>query len=204
MAEAAPVQPREKVAQALSQLWWLPLIRGIMFFILGSYALFRPGLTAIALAQVIGFFIIFDGSFLIIAGITGNVPSRGWTIARGLLEILAGAFVFGNSLLFATVTGTMLVYMLAFTALTSGILEIIAAIHDRKQIQGEGWLILGGVLSIIFGMLLLASPLSFGIFMLRVIGAFAVFSAVSMIFYAFRLRKLGKKLAGQAPSTAES
>ena len=195
MAEATPAQPRERVAQALSRLWWLPLLRGIMFIILGCYALTKPGMTATALAQVIGFLAIFEGTIFIVAGIMGEVPSRGWSIFRGLVEVLAGAFVFANPFLFTVVAGTTLVYMLAFAAVFSGILEIIAAIKDRKEIEGEGWIILGGVLSVIFGLILLSAPLAFGVFIVRVLGAFAIFSGVTMITYAFRLRKLGQKLA---------
>ena len=45
-----------------------------------------------------------------------------------------------------------------------------------------------------FGVVLLISPLSFGLFMVRVLGAFAIFSGVSLIVFAFRLHGLGKKL----------
>jgi uncharacterized membrane protein HdeD (DUF308 family) len=195
MVEVSPVQPRAKVAEAISRLWWLPLLRGMMFFLLGSYALFRPGMTAAALAQVIGFFVIIEGIFLVIAGVVGDVPSRGWTIVRGVIELLVGIFVFANSLLFTVVVGTTLIYLLAFATIVSGIMEIVAAIRDRKEISGEGWLILGGILSVIFGLVLLSSPLSFGIFMVRVIGVFAIISSITMILFAFRLRKLGKRLA---------
>ncbi len=186
--------PRDRVAGALGSLWWLPLIRGILLCLLGGYALFRPGLTMVALAQVVGIFAIVDGILSLIAGIKGNIPSRGWVIVRGVLEILVGAFVFANPLIVAGVTGTFLVSVLAFSAIISGALEIVAAIQDRKQIEGEGWLILGGAMTVLFGVVLLISPLSFGLFMVRVLGAFAIFSGVSLIVFAFRLRGLGKKL----------
>jgi uncharacterized membrane protein HdeD (DUF308 family) len=70
---------------------------------------------------------------------------------------------------------------------------MIAAIQDRKQIEGEGWLILGGALTVLFGVVLLVAPLSFGLFMVRVLGVFAIFSGVSMFVFAFRLRGLGKR-----------
>ena len=194
MSEASSATPRDRVAGALGSLWWLPLIRGILFSLLGSYALFRPGMTIGALAQVVGIFVILDGILSIIAGIMGDVPSRGWVIVRGVLEILVGAFVFANPLIVAGVTATFLVSVLAFSAILSGVLEIVAAIQDRKQIEGEGWLILGGAMTVLFGVVLLISPLSFGLFMVRVLGAFAIFSGVSLIVFAFRLRGLGKKL----------
>ena len=194
MSEASSTTPRDRVAGALGSLWWLPLIRGILLFLLGGYALFRPGMTIGALAQVVGIFVIVDGILSIVAGIMGDVPSRGWVIVRGVLEILVGAFVFANPLIVAGVTATFLVYMVAFSAILSGVLEIVAAIQDRKQIEGEGWLILGGAMTVLFGVVLLISPLSFGLFMVRVLGVFAIFSGVSLIVFAFRLRRLGKKL----------
>ena len=194
MSEASSATPRDRVESALGSLWWLPLIRGILLFLLGGYALFRPGMTLGALAQVVGIFVIVDGILSIVAGIMGDVPSRGWVIVRGVLEILVGAFVFANPLIVAGVTATFLVYVLAFSAILSGVLEIVAAIQDREQIEGEGWLILGGAMTVLFGVVLLISPLSFGLFMVRVLGASAIFSGVSLIVFAFRLRGLGKKL----------
>jgi len=188
--------PRQQVAEAIGCMWWLPLLRGIFLLILGGYALFRPGMTAAVLTQVIGIFLIADGVLAILAGIVGDVPSRVWTIVRGVLAILIGIFVFANPVLVAGVTATALLYVLAFTAIVVGCMEIFAGIRDRKEIEGEGWLILGGVLTVIFGVLLLIAPLSFGMLVVRILGIFAILSGISLIIFAFRLRGFGKKLAG--------
>ena len=202
MTEAASVSPRERVAEsprervaeAIGSLWWLPLLRGILLLGLGGYALFRPGMTIGTLAQVVGIFVIADGILAILAGIFGEVPSRLWVILRGVLEILVGLFVVANPLLISGITATALLYVLALTAILSGVLEIVAAILDRKEIEGEGWLILGGALTVLFGLCVLMAPLSFGLFMVRVLGGFAAFSGVALIVFAFRLRGLGKQL----------
>ena len=73
-------------------------------------------------------------------------------------------------------------------AVVLGALEIIAAIQDRKQIEGEGWLILGGGLAIAFGILLLIAPVAFGLMFVRVLGAFAIVYGVSLISLALRVR----------------
>jgi uncharacterized membrane protein HdeD (DUF308 family) len=186
--------PRQRVAEAIGSLWWLPLVRGIFLIVLGGYALFRPGMTIAALAQVIGIFLIADGILAILAGILGEVPSRVWTVVRGVLAILTGIFVFANPVLVAGITATAMLYMLAFTAIVLGGLEIFAAIRDRNEIEGEGWLILGGVLTIAFGVLLLMAPLSFGLMMVRILGIFAIISGISLIMFAFRLRGFGRQL----------
>jgi uncharacterized membrane protein HdeD (DUF308 family) len=194
MAEADIISSRERIAEAIGRLWWLPLLRGIFMLILGGYALLRPGMTVGALAQVIGIFIIADGTLAILAGIMEQVPSRFWFIVRGVLEALAGLFVFANPFLVAGITATFLLYTIALVAILCGILEIVAAIQDRKQIEGEGWLILGGALSVLFGVLVLIAPLSFGLLMVRIIGASAIVSGISLIVFAFRVRGLGRHL----------
>lgn len=194
MTEATSVRPGKRVAEAISGLWWLPLLRGILLLTLGGYALFRPGMTVGALAQVVGVFVIADGILAILAGIFGDVPSRLWVIVRGVVEILVGLFVVANPFLVSGITGTTLLYILAFTAILGGVLEIVAAIQDRKQIEGEGWLILSGALTVLFGVCVLMAPLSFGLFIVRVLGGVAIFSGVSLIVFAFRLRGLGKHL----------
>jgi uncharacterized membrane protein HdeD (DUF308 family) len=194
MSETPSNSPRQQVAEAIGCLWWLPLLRGILLLVLGGYSLFRPGMTIAVLAQVIGIFVVADGVLCILAGVMGEVPSRIWIIVRGVVEILVGLFVFANPILVAGVTGTVLIYMLAFTAILSGIFEIMAAIQDRKQIEGEGWLILGGALTVMFGVLVLISPIAFGLVMVRILGIFAIIAGISLIVFAFRLRGLGKQL----------
>ena len=154
----------------------------------------RPGLTAAVLVQVIGIFLIADGALAILAGIVGEAPSRGWTIVRGVLSILAGIFVFAHPVLVFGMTAVALLYVVAFTSIVVGVLEIFAAIRDRHELEGEGWLILGGVLSVIFGVLLLIAPMSFGLLIVRILGVFAILGGISLILLALRLRGLGKQL----------
>jgi len=194
MSESSPEIPSQRIAVALGSLWWLPLLRGVMLLILGFYALLLPGITISILAQVVGIFIVIDGIFSIIAGIIGAVPSRGWVIIRGVLEILVGAFVFANPVLVAGITAAALVYFLAFVAIVAGVLEIVAAIQDRKSIEGEGWLMLGGAVMVLFGVLLAMTPLASGLALVRVLGIFAILAGVSLIAFAFRIRRLGTHL----------
>lgn len=186
---------RTQVAAAISSLWWVPLVRGALLIVIGGYALVRPGMSAELFAQVIGVFVIADGALAILAAILGAVPSRGWTVVRGVVEILAGVFVFAHPALVAGVTAITVMYVVAAAAIVAGVMEIVAAIQDRKRIEGEGWLILSGVLCVLFGLLLIAAPLAFGMLLVRVLGVFAIFSGCSLIAFALRLRKLGKHLA---------
>jgi uncharacterized membrane protein HdeD (DUF308 family) len=190
----------KQLAIAISGLWWLPLVRGIVLLILGCYALFRPGMTLATYTQVAGFFLVLDGVFAMMAGVVGQVPSRLWTTVRGIVAVLAGTFVFTHPVVVAGLATTVVVSVIGVMAIFSGAMEIIAAIKDRKQIEGEGWLILAGVLLVLIGMALLATPLLFGISMVRILGVLAIISSMAMIVFAVRMKGLRSALTD--PETA--
>ncbi len=195
MNEASPSTPRARAAEAISSLWWLPLLRGILLTILGIYALFQPGLSLMAFIQVLAIFALIDGGLAIVAGIMGWVESRVWSILRGALAIVIGLFVLAHPLVMTTVAAAVLAVMLGLQAIAGGVLEIFVAIRERKELEGEGWLILGGVLSVLFGVLLLTAPLASGMMLIRLLGGFAIVFGIGLVVNSFRLRKLGKHLA---------
>jgi uncharacterized membrane protein HdeD (DUF308 family) len=196
VSDVKVTEDREFFSRAIRSVWWLTLIRGILLILLGVYALINPLMAAAALAQVIGIYLILDGAIAIYAGLTGQTLSRLWTTVRGVILIVVGLFVVGHPIIMAVVHATLLVCLLAVSALLSGVLEIYVAIRDRREIEGEGWLILSGALAIGFGLLLLASPLAAGMLMVQFLGAFAVIAGVSFVVLAFRLRTFGLRLKG--------
>jgi len=178
------------VLQAVASNWWILLLRGILLVILGLYALFNPGLSLLAWALVVGCFLIADGILAIVAGIAGWAESRGWSIARGVLALLIGAFAVWHPGVFGTLAGLTVIFVLAAWSIAGGILEIIVAIRERKEIKGEGWMILNGVFSILFGVVLVLAPmLSLSLF-IRLCGVFAIVFGFVCVFTAFKLRKL--------------
>lgn len=119
---------------------------------------------------------------------------RAWTFLRGVLAILIGIFVFAHPVAVAGVTATIVLYVIAVGIITCGVLEIAAAIRDRKEIEGEVWLMLGGGLAVLFGVLILMAPIAFGLLIVQVLGAYAIFYGIALIVLAFRVRKFGKSL----------
>jgi uncharacterized membrane protein HdeD (DUF308 family) len=199
MSETTNVSPGRQIANAIGRLWWMPLVRGVLLMILGGYALFHPGMTVIVLTQVVGIFVIADGVLAVLAGILGTTPSRGWTIVRGIILILVGVFVFVHAVAIAGITATIVLYIIAIGAIISGVLEIVGAIRDREGLEGEGWLMLAGTLAILFGLLLLVAPLAFGMLIVAILGAYAIFYGLSLIVWAFRVRKFGRDLREATP-----
>ena len=83
----------------------------------------------------------------------------------------------------------LLLYFIAFWAVGTGIVQIAGAIRLRKEIDNEWMLIASGIISILFGAILLVDPAPGALGLLLVIGVYAVVYGVMLIGLAFRLRK---------------
>jgi len=178
------------VIQALAANWWVALLRGILLVLLGLYAFFTPGLTLLTWALMVGCFLIADGVLAFIAGIAGWVDSRLWVCLRGLLALLIGGFAVAQPGLFGASAGLAFIFILAGWQVAGGILEIVVAIRERKAIEGEGWMILSGVFSILFGIVLAFAPfLALDLF-IRMAGFAAIIFGFMLIFSSFKIRGL--------------
>lgn len=190
----SPVIDHE-VIRGIAGLWWLLLLRGVLLIAVGGYALLTPGVTVMAYAFLLGIFVLADGVLAILASVLGWVETRWWALLRGVLGIAAGLFVVAHPAFFGVIAVTSLVILLAIQAILGGGMEIVAAIRERKEIEGEWWLVASGVLSIVFGGILLAQPLLAGALLVRVLGVFAMLAGITVLIAAFRLRSFGKRAA---------
>ena len=178
--------------EKISSNWWMFAVRGVAAVIFGVLALIWPGQTLQALVLMFGAYAFVDGIFAIFAGIASyRYFERWWAV---LLEGVAGVVIGLLTFFWSNVTAVVLVYFIAAWALITGIFEIVAAIQLRRVITGEWMLILGGLLSIIFGVLLFVFPGAGAVSMIWVIGIYAVIFGISEIVLAFRLRGLRSEL----------
>ena len=177
----------------LSRNWWLFLLRGIIAVIFGLVAIFFPIAAFTSLVFVFGVFALVDGIFTIVSALTSKAKDENWwwLILGGVFGILIGILTLVQP---AAVT-TALLLLIAAWAIVTGVFEIITAIRLRKEITGEFWFILSGLFSVIFGVLVMSSPVSGAFTIGLVIGIYALMFGVTLIMLAFRLRKHGARLA---------
>ena len=174
------------MVHALAKNWWLLLLRGIAAIIFGLLAFAWPGLTLLTLILFYGAFALVDGVLAIVAAITGGVPgSRWWLAIVGLLGIAAGLLTF----LTPGLTALVLLFFIAGWAIVTGVFEIIGAIKLRKEIDNEWLLILGGIISVLFGVGMMLAPGAGALALVWVIGAYSAVMGVIFVALAFRLKK---------------
>jgi uncharacterized membrane protein HdeD (DUF308 family) len=178
------------VAETLSRNWWLLALRGAAAVLFALLAFMWPGVTLLTLVWLFGAFALVNGilSFVLAAKAPKGYPRFGSLILGGLLGILAGLLTF----VMPGITALGLLILIASWALVTGILEIIAAIKLRKEIDNEWLLILAGLASVAFGVLLLLRPAAGALVLVWWIGAYALVFGILLFVLAFRVRRWGK------------
>ena len=163
--------------------WWSGLVQGIFSILIGLLLLTNPGATTVVIIQFIGIYWLITGVFSIVA-IFIDKTMWGWKLFAGLLGIMAGLAILQHPLWSAVLLPTVLVIFLGVDGLIIGVISLIAAF------QGGGWVagILGG-LSIVFGLLLLGSPLISAFALPFIYGIVGLVGGVAAIIAAFRRKK---------------
>jgi uncharacterized membrane protein HdeD (DUF308 family) len=174
------------LVDALAKNWWVLLLRGIAAIIFGVLAFAWPGITLLTLVMLYGAYALVDGMLAIVAAITGGTSAPRWWLAIiGLLGVAAGIL----TIAMPGLTATLLLFFIAGWAVATGVFQIIGAIRLRKEIDNEWLLILGGIISVLFGIGVVMAPGAGALALVWVIGMYAVIEGVLLIAFAFRLKK---------------
>jgi uncharacterized membrane protein HdeD (DUF308 family) len=174
------------MVHTLAKNWWMLLLRGIAAIIFGGLALAWPGMTLLTLILFYGAFVLVDGVLAIVAAITGGtLTPRWWLAIVGLLGIAAGLLTF----LLPGVTALVLLYLISGWAIATGVFQIVGAIRLRKEIDNEWFLILCGVISVLFGVAMFMAPGAGALALIWVIGIYAIIIGVLLVGLSFRLKK---------------
>jgi uncharacterized membrane protein HdeD (DUF308 family) len=178
---------------ALSRMWWLVAVRGLVAVIFGLLALVWPAMTLLALVLLFGGFALVDGVVAVALAVTGRRPagtSRGWLAFEGLLGVAAGVVTF----VWPDITTLALLWVIAFWAVVSGVFEVIAAVRLRRELRNEWLLALAGVASVVFGVILMVQPGEGALALVWLVGVYAIVFGIVLIGLGLRLRGIGQQL----------
>jgi uncharacterized membrane protein HdeD (DUF308 family) len=184
-----------------SQNWGLFVLRGVFAIILGILAFVTPGPTLAALVLLFAAYAFVDGLFAIGGGLGAPNGPRWWLVVGGILGVGIGIYTFLNP----QITAIALVIVIGAFAIVRGVAEVVTAIQLRNEISNEWLYVLSGVVSVIFGAFILASPGDGVLAVLWLIGYYALFAGIMYIVVGLRLRSVAKTLSsGTNQAAAQS
>jgi uncharacterized membrane protein HdeD (DUF308 family) len=179
-------------ASTLSRKWWLLLLRAVVAIAFGILTFVQPSISLAALVLLFGAYSMADGILCLWTAIAGPKDQDSWWLL--LLEGLLGVGIGVLTIWSPGITALALLFYIAIWAIATGVLEVVAAIRLRKEIDNEWLLLLAGIASIAFGVLLAAQPQSGALAVLWLIGSYAIVFGVLLLILAFRVRGFVSKL----------
>lgn len=170
----------------LARWWWTFIVRGVLALAFGVLAFGAPALGIVVLVGLFAAWALVDGVTGLVAGIRTRGIDRSWwlEVAEGLASILAGVV----ALVFPEYAATALVLIIAAWAIVTGVFEVWIAIRLRRVIEGEVWLGLAGLVSVLFGVILLVFPRAGALSLVWLIGSGAIVFGVFLVLLGWRLR----------------
>jgi uncharacterized membrane protein HdeD (DUF308 family) len=172
--------------EILSRNWWLFAIRGVAAIVFGVLALLWPGPTLAVLVALFAVYALVDGAALLVSLARGGPRRRPtWMVGvMGVIGIAAGIV----AIVWPGITALALLYVVAFWSIALGMTQLWAAISLRREIEGELWMAVGGVVAIIFGLYLAIFPGSGLLSVIWLLGIWSIVFGVSSLLLATRLR----------------
>jgi uncharacterized membrane protein HdeD (DUF308 family) len=178
--------------ELLERSWWMLALRGVAAILFGVLAIAWPGLTLLVLVGLFAAYAFITAAAYIGAALK-NRTDKGWwlLLLLGFVAVAAG----GIAIFHPLVTALVLVLLMGANALVTGVLDLVMAFRLRKQIKNEWMLVLAGIVSIVFGVLVLVFPGAGALAMVWMVSFYATLTGVLLLALALRLR------GGARPST---
>ena len=160
-------------------------MRGLVAGLFGLLVIIRPGLAFVTLpllVTLLGAYILIDGIVTIVAGARASGVRKWLRLVEGALGVLAGVVAIARP----GVAGLAVLYVVAAWAVLSGISKIASAIRGR--VEHEWLMVVSGVITVIFGVVLAFLPGTTLLALVWVIGIYAIAIGLAFIAYSYRLR----------------
>ena len=174
----------------LAKHWWAILLRGLIAIIFAFLVFFATGFTLNLLLIFLVIYLLLDGLLAIIGSIMAASHHKSWWVLllEGIVSIAAGIFVFA----WPQISLAVLIYIIAFWAVITGIFEFLASISASWAAPGKVFLGIVGVLSVILGVAIFIYPLFSVTAIIWLIGIYALIIGLSLIFFSFKLKAINK------------
>ena len=198
---SGPNARAEALSQILAENWWAVGLRGLFGIAFGLICLLVPAAAILALVLLFSAYMLVDGVFAILSGIRAARSGERWGlfILEGVVDIAAGAVAF----LWPGITAVAFVLLLAVWALVSGALMLVAALSLKIE-HGRWWLALGGIASLIFGVVLVLAPVAGAIVLTWWLGFYAVVFGGLLLVLAFQLHSRYEERKTKRPAAKKA
>jgi uncharacterized membrane protein HdeD (DUF308 family) len=189
-------------ALAVTDGWQTTLLLGVVTLVLGLIVTVHPSSSLNVIAVLLGILMIVSGLFHLIRAFTRTESRRVWPGIAGLLLVVIGVVLIRHLHLTVALMGLVV----GVTWIVQGVSALAAGLSIGSR-EGRGWWIFFGIVSLIGGVVVAATPTSSVTVIATLIGIWFIIQGVLEIIAAFMLRRsVGKPeatMASRPPRTGE-
>ena len=177
-------------ARVAGVAWRAIILRGLVGIGFGLLAAFSPVATALSLVIVLSIYLMADGFLAILSAFRAARQRHAWGMValEGLAGIAASVAIF----VYPGLGMAVFAVILAVWSLFAGGVKLAVAVR-REPVGGRGWLIASALISLLFGLVLLASPLIGAVVLTWWLGVYAIVFGLALLMLGLQVRSLSKR-----------
>jgi uncharacterized membrane protein HdeD (DUF308 family) len=181
--------------------WWMLVLRGVFGIIFGILCFVTPVAALLSLILLFGIYSFAEGVAGVAAawGRARDGERWIWLAVSAVASIVLGVLAF----VWPVKTGFVLTIFIAAHALVTGIAFLVSGIRFDGE-HGRIWLILAGILGIVFAVLIFLNPFAGALAITWVIGGWAFAFGVALILLGFKLRSARERIAARVASIRDA
>lgn len=178
-------------ARVAGVAWQAIVLRGLIGIGFGLLAAFSPVATALSLVIVLSIYLMADGFLAIVSAFKAARQRHAWGMValEGLAGIAASVAIF----VYPGLGMAVFAVILAVWSLFAGGVKLAVALR-REPVGGRGWLIASALISLLFGLALLLSPLIGAVVLTWWLGIYAIVFGAAMLMLGLQVRSLSKRV----------
>src|SRR5262249_51044250 len=171
----------------VTKMRWALGLNGLLSIAVGGVILIWPGISLDALTILFGAYAFATGIVGLGAALSGaGRDERGWLIVSSLLGIAVGVIV----LVWPDISQLALLYVIGAYAVALGIIAVYGAFRLPIDGSDTALMILSGLVSILFGIVIFAEPGAGALVVLGLIAAFALVTGVTEVLVAIGAKRM--------------
>jgi uncharacterized membrane protein HdeD (DUF308 family) len=197
--DEAEYQTEDKASfLAAARAWQVTLVIGLVTLALGIVVASNPSASLNLIAVLLGITLLLTGVFHLIRAFTGDEGHRVWPGIAGLLLIVVGVVLIRH----LNVTVALIGLLVGISWIAEGV-SALAVGFSRDSTEGQGWWIFFGIVSLIGGIVVAASPVTTVTALAVLLGIWFIVQGALMIIAALMLRRsVGKPEATKVTGPA--
>lgn len=172
---------------ALKPMWEALMVQGIAGVLFGFAAIFWPGITLVTLVYLFSIYVLVGGMVNIIGSLMNLTKGQNWFLSMilGFAQLGVGVYLVRHP----AVTFATFILIIGLTLIARGVFEVVMALTEDNLATHKMMVVIGGVLSVLVGVVMLLQPASSGVAFVWILGLYALITGPIMIALALDVKR---------------